>query len=199
MTPLPVCPCDNRRTSRHVQGRSEYAPAVHVVLVQPEIAGNTGAIIRLCANTGCDLHLVEPLGFELDDSRMKRGGLDYHEFANLTVYPDLAAVQATLTGRWFGFTSRAERIYTDVQYQESDVFVFGAERAGLSDDDMALIPANQLLSIPMQAGNRSMNLANAASVVVYEAWRQQGFAGAGGGEGSLGLTSETTAAPPFDS
>jgi tRNA (cytidine/uridine-2'-O-)-methyltransferase len=170
---------------------------VHVVLVQPEIAGNTGAIIRLCANTGCDLHLVEPLGFELDDSRMKRGGLDYHEFANLTVYPDLAAVQVALPGRWFGFSSHGNQIYADIEFEDSDVLVFGAERAGLSDDDMAAIPAGHLLRIPMQAGNRSMNLANAVAVVVYEAWRQRDFTGAG--EGGTGLTSETTATAPFDS
>jgi tRNA (cytidine/uridine-2'-O-)-methyltransferase len=197
MAPLPVCLCHDRRTSRHVRDKSEYDPAVHVVLVHPEIAGNTGAIIRLCANTGCDLHLVEPLGFELDDSRMKRGGLDYHEFVDLEVHPNLAAVQARLPGRWFGFSSHGSMAYTDVEFEDSDVLVFGAERAGLSDDDMAAIPAGHLLRIPMQAGNRSMNLANAVAVVVYEAWRQRDFTGASAG--GTGLTSETTATAPFDS
>lgn len=169
---------------------------MHVVLVQPEIAGNTGAIIRLCANTGCDLHLVEPLGFDLDDRQLKRGGLDYHEYATVAVYSNFEAVRAVLPGRWFGFSSHAERSYADVAYKESDVFVFGSERAGLSEDDQSLIPADQLLFIPMRPGNRSLNLANAASIVVYEAWRQQDFSGAG--PGGTGLTSETPGAHPFD-
>ncbi len=171
--------------------------SVHVVLVQPEIAPNTGAIIRLCANTGATLHLVEPLGFELGDRLLRRGGLDYHEYADMHVHADLDAVAATLTGRWFGFSARSTRRYTDIAYEDDDVLVFGTERAGLTPEQKERFPAEQLLTIPMLAGNRSMNLANAVSVVVYEAWRQADFAGAGADQ--PGLTSETTATAPFDS
>ena len=166
-------------------------------VVQPEIAPNTGAIIRLCANTGATLHLVEPLGFELGDRLLRRGGLDYHEYADMHVHADLDAVAATLTGRWFGFSARSTRRYTDIAYEDDDVLVFGTERAGLTPEQKERFPAEQLLTIPMLAGNRSMNLANAVSVVVYEAWRQADFAGAGADQ--PGLTSETTATAPFDS
>ncbi|MDW3220508.1 MAG: tRNA (cytidine(34)-2'-O)-methyltransferase [Acidimicrobiales bacterium] len=170
---------------------------MHVVLVQPEIAPNTGAIVRLCANTGATLHLVEPLGFQLDDRLLRRGGLDYHEYAEMTVHPNLDAVAAALPGRWFGFSARSTRRYTDVDYRDDDVLVFGTERSGLSPDDKQRFEQDRLLTIPMLAGNRSMNLANAVSVVVYEAWRQADFAGAGADQ--PGLTAETTASPPFDS
>lgn len=170
---------------------------MHVVLVQPEIAPNTGAIVRLCANTGATLHLVEPLGFQLDDRLLRRGGLDYHEYAEMEVHPDLDAVAAVLSGRWFGFSARSTRLYTEVDYREDDVLVFGAERSGLSVEDKQRFEHDRLLTIPMLAGNRSMNLANAVSVVVYEAWRQTDFTGAGADQ--PGLTAETTAAPPFDS
>jgi tRNA (cytidine/uridine-2'-O-)-methyltransferase len=169
---------------------------VHVILVQPEIAGNTGAIIRLCANTGCDLHLVEPLGFELTDSQLKRGGLDYHEYVSVHVHSSLPEVLATLPGRRFGFSSRAQRTYTEIEFAPDDVLIFGAERSGLPDSARALIPEEQMLLIPMRAGNRSLNLANAASVVLYEAWRQAGFTGAS--RERTGLTSETPGAEPFD-
>jgi tRNA (cytidine/uridine-2'-O-)-methyltransferase len=172
-----------------------YAATVHVILVRPEIAPNTGAIIRLCANTGCDLHLIEPLGFDLDDRLLKRGGLDYHEHTSMQVHPSLADLLDTLPGRRFGFSSHARHRYTDIEFTANDVLVFGAERTGLSDSSRALIPDDQLLLIPMQTGSRSLNLANAASVVVYEAWRQQGFAGAAQTGAS---TSETPGAEPFD-
>lgn len=151
---------------------------MHVVLVEPQIAPNTGGIVRLCANTGAELHLVEPLGFELDDTKLRRGGLDYHEIAAVSVHPDLEAVRRKLTGRWFAFSATASRLYTDVQFMPDDVVVFGTERTGLRPDVLADARNHDRLTIPMQAGNRSLNLANAVSVVVYEAWRQQGFEGA---------------------
>lgn len=169
---------------------------VHVVLVQPEIAPNTGAIVRLCANTGATLHLVEPLGFSLDDRLLRRGGLDYHEYADMQVHADLDAVATALPGRWFGFSARSSRRYTDVAFADDDVLVFGTERSGLSDEQKQRFDADHLLTIPMLAGNRSMNLANAVSVVIYEAWRQRDFAGAGADRPEL--TAETTAQPPFD-
>ncbi|MEQ8841467.1 MAG: tRNA (cytidine(34)-2'-O)-methyltransferase [Acidimicrobiales bacterium] len=169
---------------------------MHVVLVHPEIAPNTGAIIRLCANTGARLHLVEPLGFELSDTQLKRGGLDYHEHADMTVHPDVDTALAGLPGRRFGFSSRGTRRYTDVDFTPDDVLIFGAERAGLDDHAISLIPADQMLVIPMRPDNRSINLANAVSIVLYEAWRQRDFAGAG--ETGTG-TVERLHLGPFDS
>ena len=151
---------------------------MHVVLVEPQIAPNTGSIIRLCANTGATLHLVEPLGFEFDDARLRRGGLDYHEFADVTVHPDVEAARAALPGRWFVFTAAAVDRYTDVEFGADDVFVFGTERTGLSADVLDDVRNHAALTIPMRPESRSINLANAVSVVVYEAWRQLGFAGA---------------------
>lgn len=170
---------------------------MHVVLVQPEIAPNTGAIIRLCANTGADLHLVEPLGFELSDSLLKRGGLDYHEHTNMLVHTDAATALSGLPGRRFAFSSRGVRRYTDVAYRTDDVLVFGAERAGLDEQSLALVPPDHVLSIPMRPDNRSLNLANAVSIVLYEAWRQHGFDGADPERGSA--TAERLHLDPFDS
>ncbi len=170
---------------------------MHVLLVHPEIAPNTGAIIRLCANTGARLHLVEPLGFSLDDRLLRRGGLDYHEAASMTVHASLDDARTALTGRWFGFSARSTRSYAEVEFEDDDVLVFGAERAGLTDEVKATITLEQMLTIPMRPGNRSINLANAVSIVVYEAWRQQGFSGAGA-EPLGGLTSETLLADDFD-
>ena len=173
-----------------------YARGVHIVLVHPEIAPNTGAIIRLCANTGSDLHLIEPLGFSLDDRRLKRGGLDYHEYASIKVHPSLEDLIKALPGRSFGFSSKAERTYTDVSFASEDLLIFGAERNGLSNSSKELIPHDRVLLIPMREGNRSLNLANAVSIVVYEAWRQTGFPGAS--RSRHGLTAETIGAEPFD-
>jgi tRNA (cytidine/uridine-2'-O-)-methyltransferase len=170
---------------------------MHVVLVHPEIAPNTGAIIRLCANTGAELHLVEPLGFVLSDSLLKRGGLDYHEHATMRVHPDVETALATLPGRRFGFSSRGTRRYTDVTFADDDVLVFGAERAGLDEHAMSLVPDDHLLSIPMRPDNRSLNLANAVSIVLYEAWRQHGFDGAAAEGGTA--TAERLHLDPFDS
>lgn len=151
---------------------------MHVVLVHPEIAPNTGNIIRLCANTASSLHLVEPLGFTLDDRNLRRAGLDYHDLADVTVHPDLAAVRSLLTGRWLACTASGTRSHVDVTYREDDVAVFGPERAGLAADALAMVPVDDHVRIPMVPSNRSLNLANAVAVVIYEAWRQVDFAGA---------------------
>ncbi len=175
---------------------------MHVVLVHPEIAPNTGNIIRLCANTGSPLHLVEPLGFTMDDRTVKRGGLDYHELAEVTLHSNLGSVRASLSGRWFACTSSAHRSHVDVEYRHDDVLVFGPERSGLGADLLATIPPSHQLRIPMRPGNRSLNLANAVAVVVYEAWRQGGFDGAapvGSPVDGHGQTSERPGDPPFDS
>lgn len=168
---------------------------VDVVLVNPEIAPNTGNIIRLCANAGCRLHLVEPLGFDLDDRLLRRGGLDYHEYASVQVHDSIDALAASVPGRWFGFSSGADRVYSDVTFEPGDVLVFGAERAGLSGDAVAAIGEDRMLTIPMRPDNRSLNLANAVAIVVYEAWRQAGFVGSAP---TRSLTSETPAGSPFD-
>lgn len=152
----------------------------HVVLVSPEIPPNTGNVIRLCANTGAQLHLVRPLGFELDDARLKRAGLDYHEWQPVRVHDDLPAALAA-TGaaaeRIFALTTRAQRHVGALQFLPGDVFVFGRETAGLSDAQQAMFAAEQRLRLPMQAGQRSLNLSNAVAVTVFEAWRQNGYAG----------------------
>ena len=151
---------------------------MHVVLVEPQIAPNTGSIIRLCANTGATLHLVEPLGFAFDDARLRRGGLDYHEFADVTIHPDVEAARAVLTGRWFVFSAAGTQRFTDVEYRVDDVFVFGTERSGLRHDVAHDERNHAVVTIPMQPRSRSLNLANAVSIVVYEGWRQLGFPGA---------------------
>jgi tRNA (cytidine/uridine-2'-O-)-methyltransferase len=169
--------------------------AVHVVLVNPEIPPNTGNIIRLCANTGSTLHLVEPLGFTLDDKQLKRAGLDYHEFVSLTVHATASDLMAALDGRrLFTFSARSERNYSDVSYTDDDVLVFGTERSGLPDEIIASVPEDHRLTIPMRPDNRSLNLANTVAVVVYEAWRQRGFEGAA--PSSTWLMSETLGADP---
>ena len=144
---------------------------------EPRIPGNTGNTIRLAAATGSELHLIEPLGFELDDARLRRAGLDYHDLAVLTVHPDLDAFLGTVPdARVLAFTTRAERSYTDVAYEPGDVLMFGSEPDGLPEDALAHPRVTDLLRLPMLPGRRSMNLANCASIAVYEAWRQLGFA-----------------------
>ena len=151
---------------------------LHIVLVHPEIPPNAGNVIRLAANTGARLHLVEPLGFSMDDKQLKRAGLDYHEMANVTVHRDwLACRKALGERRLFAFTTHAVRLYTDARYAENDVFVFGAETAGLPAEILESLPPENLLKLPMRPGNRSLNLSNAVAVTVFEAWRQLGFAG----------------------
>lgn len=150
----------------------------HVVLFEPEIPPNTGNIIRLCANTGCSLHLIEPLGFELDDKRLRRAGLDYHEFAAVQRYPNLTAYQAAQpNSRLFALSTRGRQLPSDTVFQAGDSLVFGPETRGLPQDFLDALPAEQCLRLPMRADSRSLNLSNAAAVVVYEAWRQFDFAG----------------------
>jgi tRNA (cytidine/uridine-2'-O-)-methyltransferase len=149
----------------------------HVILYQPEIPPNTGNIIRLCANTGCRLHLIEPLGFELDDSSLRRAGLDYAEMAIVRSYPGIADCLTHLPeARLFAVETGAGGCYTEPAYQPGDAFLFGPETRGLPSDLMATLPPARRIHIPMRSGNRSLNLANAVAVVVYEAWRQNGFA-----------------------
>lgn len=149
-----------------------------IVLYQPEIPPNTGNIIRLAANTGATLHLIEPLGFRLEDRELKRAGLDYHEYASLIVHKDWGAACAHLRGRrMFAFSTRAERRYTEAEYREGDALLFGPETRGLPPEILHSVPAEQRLRLPLRPGNRSLNLSNAVAVAVYEAWRQQGFAG----------------------
>jgi tRNA (cytidine/uridine-2'-O-)-methyltransferase len=149
-----------------------------IVLYQPEIPPNTGNLIRLAANTGCRLHLVEPLGFDLSDKQVARAGLDYHDMACVTVHPDWEAVQAALPGRrWFALTTKGSRNYATVEFQADDVLLFGPESRGLPPEVLGPFDTAQRLRLPMLPGSRSMNLSNAVSVVVFEAWRQNGFAG----------------------
>jgi tRNA (cytidine/uridine-2'-O-)-methyltransferase len=151
----------------------------HIVLFEPEIPPNTGNLIRLSANTGCELHLVKPLGFRLDRKSVRRAGLDYDELATVHIHDDYAAARAALaTARWFAIETGATRRHVDAQYSAGDVFLFGSERRGLPPEILATIAPGHVLELPMLAGNRSLNLANAAAITVYEAWRQCGFAGA---------------------
>jgi tRNA (cytidine/uridine-2'-O-)-methyltransferase len=150
-----------------------------VVLYRPEIPPNTGNVIRLCANTGARLHLVEPLGFTLDDRNVRRAGLDYHELANVSTHVDWEACAKALGDRrLFAFSSRATHSYAAVEYRRGDAFVFGGETAGLPDTMLERFAPEQRLRLPMVPGNRSLNLSNAVAVVVFEAWRQAGYAGA---------------------
>ena len=151
---------------------------LHVVLHRPEIPPNTGNVIRLCANTGARLHLIEPLGFDLDDAKLRRAGLDYHELATLATYPDydtfLGAIRPT---RVFALSTRGATRYDSIRYAPGDAVVFGSETSGLPDDFMARFAPGDVLRLPMRAGNRSVNLSNAVAVVAYEAWRQHDYAG----------------------
>jgi len=147
-----------------------------IVLVHPEIPPNTGNVIRLAANTGARLHLVQPLGFTLEDKQLKRAGLDYHDLASVKVHADWRACRAALAGkRMFALTTKAKTGYADMRYREDDVFVFGPEAAGLPDAILAEFSPGTRLMLPMRPGNRSLNVSNAVAVVVYEAWRQAGF------------------------
>jgi len=151
---------------------------LHVVLYQPEIPPNTGNVIRLCANSGARLHLIRPLGFDLDHAKLRRAGLDYHEFAQLDVHDDLDAFSAAVRpARLFALSTRGRTMYTDVRFDADDAVVFGPETRGLPQALLDGLPEGQRLRLPMRPDNRSLNLSNAVAVVVYEAWRQQDFAG----------------------
>jgi len=151
-----------------------------VVLFQPEIPPNTGNVIRLCANTGAALHLIAPLGFALSDAKLRRAGLDYREWARVACHDSLEAFLATVRpARLFAFSTRGTRCYTAVRYQPGDALLFGPETRGLPEELLAGLGPEQILRIPMTAQSRSLNLSNAVTVVVYEAWRQLGFPGTG--------------------
>ena len=155
----------------------------HVILHRPEIPPNTGNVIRLCANSGAQLHLVRPLGFEIDDRQLRRAGLDYHEFAPMQVHDDLDAALAAIAAsngapaRVFALSTRGTVRFDLPAYQPGDVFLFGSETAGLPQAVIDALPADQRLRLPMRPGNRSLNLSNTVAVMVFEAWRQAGFEG----------------------
>ena len=154
-----------------------------IVLVHPEIPPNTGNVIRLTANAGAVLHLVEPLGFRMDDRDLKRAGLDYHEYANVKVHPDFDACRRALDAdaprRWFALTTQGTRSLYNARFEAGDVLVFGCETSGLPPSVLGQFPEDARLRIPMRPGLRSINLSNAVAVAVYEAWRQLRFVGAG--------------------
>ena len=153
---------------------------LNIALYEPEIPPNTGNLMRLAANTGCQLHLIEPLGFTLDDKRLRRAGLDYREFAGVQVHADYPTfLKAVDPGRVFGISTRGQRGYHEVSFQAGDTLLFGPETRGLPDPVLEDLPPEHRLRIPMLAERRSLNLSNAAAVVVYEAWRQLGFEGGG--------------------
>jgi tRNA (cytidine/uridine-2'-O-)-methyltransferase len=151
----------------------------HVVLYQPEIPPNTGNVIRLCANTGCHLHLIRPLGFAIDHAKMRRAGLDYHEFATLNLYDHLDVfIDSVKPARLFALSTRGRQRYDTPQYTPGDAFVFGPETRGLPQAMLDALPPAQRLRLPMQPRNRSLNLSNTVAIMVFEAWRQNGFTGA---------------------
>lgn len=157
----------------------------HVVLVHPEIPPNTGNVIRLCANAGAQLHLIEPLGFPIDHAKMRRAGLDYHEFTAMVVHPNWQAfLDRQKPLRLFALSTHGRRAPSSVEFQTNDYFVFGSETAGLPHDIRNLFAPETLLRLPMRPGVRSLNLSNSVAIVVYEAWRQHGYAGAADADSS---------------
>lgn len=151
---------------------------LHVVLYQPEIPPNTGNIIRLCANTGSHLHLIQPLGFDWDDRRLRRAGLDYHEYAQVRLHQDFESFLAEVNPtRVFAFSTRGTQAYHRAEYRAQDALMFGPETRGLPDSLLQSLPDGQVLRLPMCPGNRSLNLSNTVAIAIYEAWRQLGFAG----------------------
>lgn len=145
----------------------------HIILFEPEIPPNTGNIIRLCANTGCTLHLIEPLGFPLDDKRMRRAGLDYHEFAHIHVHKKIEECLEKIPGKVYAFTTKTTTLYTEANYQPGDALLFGPETRGLPEDIRA---SAHCVTLPMLPQSRSLNLSNSVAIALYEAWRQQDFA-----------------------
>ena len=151
----------------------------HIVLYEPEIPANTGNIIRLCANSGMQLHLIKPLGFELDDKKLRRAGLDYHEWVAVKEHSSLNAfIDTVKPERIFALTTKGKKIVSDVVFQAQDAFLFGSETRGIPEAILADIGVNRCLYLPMQAESRSLNLSNTVAIVLYEAWRQLSFAGA---------------------
>lgn len=151
----------------------------HIALFEPKIAPNCGNIIRLAANNGCSLHLIEPLGFDFEEKKLRRAGLDYHDLANVTRHANYAAFEQAMAGRRIiACTTKGSRPHTQVQYQPDDVLLFGSETHGLPDAVRDAIASELKIRIPMMPDARSLNLANAVAIISYEAWRQQGFAGA---------------------
>jgi tRNA (cytidine/uridine-2'-O-)-methyltransferase len=152
----------------------------HIVLYQPEIPPNTGNIIRLCANTGSALHLIHPLGFKLDDRKLRRAGLDYREWAALREHDSLVAFRRDVKpSRLWGVSTRGSAVYSEASFQPGDAFLFGPETRGLPDEVLKGLGEAAVLRVPMTANSRSLNLSNTVAVLVYEAWRQQGFKGRG--------------------
>lgn len=150
----------------------------HIVLVEPEIPPNTGNIIRICANIGARLHLIRPLGFNLENKHLRRAGLDYHDATDISLYPDYADFLSSVKPeRVFAVSTRGHQAYTDNDYLPGDVFVFGAETRGLPQSILDESPEQRILRIPMVKNSRSLNLSNAVAIIVYEAWRQMGFPG----------------------
>ncbi|MBT6277554.1 MAG: tRNA (cytidine(34)-2'-O)-methyltransferase [Chromatiales bacterium] len=161
---------------------------IQIALFEPEIPPNTGNIIRLCANSGAALHLIEPLGFSMQHKALRRAGLDYHEFASVAVHKNLSDFHASISGsRVFAYSTHAKRRHTDCTFHHGDVLLFGPETRGLPADLMAAPTVHQVVRIPMRAGVRSLNLSNAVAIAAYEAWRQLAFDGA---------SDEKTASPP---
>jgi tRNA (cytidine/uridine-2'-O-)-methyltransferase len=149
----------------------------HVILYQPEIPPNTGNVIRMCANSGARLHLIAPLGFDIDEKAVRRAGMDYAELADVATWDSLQACLGSMpAARWFAISTRGTVRHDQVEFADGDVFVFGPETRGLPQPVLESCPPERRLRIPMRAGNRSLNLSNSAAVVIYEAWRQQGFA-----------------------
>lgn len=150
----------------------------HIALYEPQIAPNTGNILRLIANNGCWLHLIEPLGFDLEEKKLRRAGLDYSDLTKVTIHPDYQTFKATIADRRvLACTTKGSKPHDQLQYQEGDVLLFGSETAGLPPDVLNSFPPEHRLRIPMQPNSRSLNLSNAVAIVSYEAWRQLGFAG----------------------
>ena len=147
----------------------------NIVLFQPEIPPNTGNIIRLCANTGCHLHLIKPFGFELDDKKLRRAGLDYHEWANVESHESIDEIQSINTGNIYAISTRGTSHYSQPRFKGGDTFVFGPETRGLPQSYLDNLPETQILRLPMLAQSRSLNLSNSVSVVIYEALRQSQF------------------------
>ena len=147
----------------------------NIVLFQPEIPPNTGNIIRLCANTGCHLHIIKPMGFDLDDKKLRRAGLDYHEWANVVTHEDISAIQGISNGQIYAISTRGVSKYDEPAFKEGDIFVFGPETRGLPQEYLDSFHRNNVLRLPMLARSRSLNLSNTVSIVVYEALRQSQF------------------------